>query len=553
MAQDPVWLTSEIMPVSDDVDASHGEPQFTEPRDGISSDVQSLLGRQGLIEPQDPIQQTSFLGSNLPDLSAEELAEFVGSPSKLKLDVTPSRALLRIPDMMGTILRLGPQQDVTFRPAATIPGPSNGTVVLDAANNRFVYVDSGNETLVPGAPNLGADLVTFIAPGGGSLVGTADTLPDGTRGFFGLTRVTQDATSGTTTQSLPGFDLLSQTPPGAMSITSIGVTNPVSMVGYTAEPHTAHLSVVTPSPTNPSLTPFGVNRQADGGNVMPRNRVFFHHSSFNSVALGPGIDVHRFTPGFETTLAHGLMSLEARFPFASTQDVTDVINGSTSTSEVDFGNVSLHVKSVFAGGEDWVLSGGLQVTLPTGDDSSLAITDRGRTVEFLRLDNDTVHLMPFVGLATAPNDRLYMQTIVQVDVDTRGRDVLFNANALNGGSLSSIGRLNDATLLYVDFHVGYWLISDTESSMRTITGVAPVFELHTATSLSESDRVDFTPIGTLGSRRDYNLVTATYGCVFEFWHNTLLQVGYSTPLEGGLDEDFDGELRAMVSRRFGSR
>jgi hypothetical protein len=146
-----------------------------------------------------------------------------------------------------------------------------------------------------------------------------------------------------------------------------------------------------------------------------------------------------------------------------------------------------------------------------------------------------------------------MQSIVQLDFDARGRQLQLAPNALNGGGLVSIGRLNDASYLYIDSSIGYWLLTDPEVSTRMVTGVAPVFELHSAIPISDADRIGFAPLGSLGTTRDYSILTATYGCVFELWHTTLLQVGYSTPLEGDLNEDFDGELRAMVSRRFGSR
>ena len=552
-ADPPAWLTAEIDPVEQAASTGQSSSSLVvnaaagESRDGFAPQSAPQFAYDEL--PTGPaIQQTSFLDSRF--------AEYVAEKSDLTLstrEVSPSRGLWRMPDFMGTLLRLGPQHDVTFRPIATTPTPSTGTVVLDAASNRFVYIDGSSETLVPGAPSLGTEFVTFVATGGGDINATAGVLPDGTRGYFGLTRITQDAGSGMTTQSLPGFDLLSQTPPGSMTITTVGVTNPLSTVNYNAEPNTAHFSVTGPSPTNPSFATVGVNRQADGGSVIPRNRVFFQYSYFDSVALGQGLDLHRFTPGFETTLAHGLMSLEARFPFASTLDASPVLNGTVSSNQVEFGNVSLHLKSVLAGGNDWLLSGGLQVTLPTADNYSLLINDRGRSAEFLRLENDTVHLMPFLGLASAPNDRFFMQSIVQLDFDGRGRSVKLAPNALNGGGLSTIGRLNDQAFLYIDSNFGYWLLSDPEVSTRMVTGVAPVLEMHSVIPLTDADRVGFAPLGSLGTTRDYSILTSTFGCVFELWHTTLLQVGYSMPLQGGRNEDFDGEFRAMVSRRFGSR
>ena len=162
--------------------------------------------------------------------------------------------------------------------------------------------------------------------------------------------------------------------------------------------------------------------------------------------------------------------------------------------------------------------------------------------------------MPFLGAVLTPCSRSFLQAFVQLDVDASGRPVLTNANALNGGSLSQVGTLNDAAFLYVDVNTGFWLVQEPEDSSATITGIAPMVELNYNASVSNSDQVTFLPLGTIGQRgRDVEFLNATIGCVFELHHSSNVTVGYSVPLAGGSDEEYDGHLRVMFTQRFGAR
>jgi hypothetical protein len=52
------------------------------------------------------------------------------------------------------------------------------------------------------------------------------------------------------------------------------------------------------------------------------------------------------------------------------------------------------------------------------------------------------------------------------------------------------------------------------------------------------------------SFEQYNL---TIGGHVELKHRTTVTVAYATPLGGGRDQQFDGELRVMLNRFFGPR
>ncbi|MFT5325236.1 MAG: hypothetical protein ACI8P0_003104 [Planctomycetaceae bacterium] len=87
-----------------------------------------------------------------------------------------------------------------------------------------------------------------------------------------------------------------------------------------------------------------------------------------------------------------------------------------------------------------------------------------------------------------------------------------------------------------------------------VTGIAPMVELNYNASISDADQVNFSPLGSIGQHgREVSFMNATVGCVFELHHKSNVTVGYSVPLAGGSDEEYDGHLRVMFTQRFGSR
>lgn len=396
--------------------------------------------------------------------------------------------LWRVPDLMGDQFRLGGAHRVTFRPQVANPTAATGIVVLDVAANRLVFVDGTGTMLIPGNVNLipGATFDTFRESGGGVLTPTTS---GGLTGHIGLQRQ-QNAVGGVTTAGTP-FDVLE------LGTTQM-ITDPLSMAMAVSPQHTAHLRILTNTSANPGFGNVGLVKQAMGGSPLTRDRVFFNYDYFDQVNLGPGADVNRFTPGFEKLIFDDLTSIELRAPFASTLDSDININRSTSSSEVEFGDITLALKRVLAQGDSWLISAGLQLSLPTADDLGYSVTDGTSTGEFLRLENDSVHLMPFLGAVITPCSRSFLQAFVQLDVDAGGRPVLTNANALNGGSLSQVGTLNDVAFLYVDVNTGFWLVQEPKDSTAMITGIAPMVELNYNASVSDSDQVTFLPLGTIG-------------------------------------------------------
>ena len=283
---------------------------------------------------------------------------------------------------------------------------------------------------------------------------------------------------------------------------------------------------------------------AENTSPMPRDRVFFNYSYFDNVPLTQnGVNVDRFVPGFEKTFFQGAMSLEMRFPFASTLSNDIIADGITNDSDVLFGNMSAVWKSLIYANPWFALSGGLQVALPTAADTHVLLSD-GR--EVIEIENESVHLMPFFGALYTPNDRLFAQGFIQVDADANGNPI--SLRNFTTGNLDPAGRINDVNFLYLDASLGYWLYRSC-CPCDTLTGIAPMVELHYNASLQDTDVVS-APGFQVGNFDDnIDIVNLVLGSTFEFGRNTTVTAGYTTPLSD--DQDFDGELRLFLNHRFG--
>jgi hypothetical protein len=282
---------------------------------------------------------------------------------------------------------------------------------------------------------------------------------------------------------------------------------------------------------------------AENNSPLPRDRVFHNYSYFGNVPLtSTGVDVNRFIPGFEKTFFHGRASVEMRFPFAATLDSVIVADGDLNTSEVEFGNIGIPLKLLLCQNSNLALSVGLQVALPTADDTQVQLADG---TPLVRIENESLHLMPFVGLLLTPNDRLFMQSFVQVDTDTEGNPVL--VTDFDGG-LVPVGSLDDVTFLYVDLSLGYWLIRGDHP--HGLTGVAPTLELHINTALDDPQGLQTGNLRVGNFNTPLDSTNLVVGTMFEWSQNTTLTLGYATPVSGD-DRQFDGELRVIFNHRFG--
>jgi hypothetical protein len=285
---------------------------------------------------------------------------------------------------------------------------------------------------------------------------------------------------------------------------------------------------------------------AENTSPIPRDRIFFNYNGFANVPLVPGgVNVNRYTPGFEKTFFNRMASVEMRFPFASTLDTNFIADGTTSTGKIRYGNMAIALKCLFATTQNWAFSGGLQMALPTSNNLNVSLADG---TPIARVGNSSVHLLPFVGALYSPNSRFFTQGFLQLDFDTNGNPVDYNPT-FSGSTLVPAGRINSPTFLYADLNFGYWLYQSRARNPRLLQA-GPAFELHYNRSLQSGDVLvnQDVIIGDLFS--NFELLNFTVGCYAQLSPMSLLTVGYSAPLGGGLDQQFSGEMRLSFNRRF---
>ena len=300
----------------------------------------------------------------------------------------------------------------------------------------------------------------------------------------------------------------------------------------------------------------GGNRRlkiAEDNNSLPQDRVFVLYNHFQDAAsiddiptYGPAtqraIALDRYTIGFEKTFCDGLWSFEMRMPFG----------GGYGYESADFasfagqiGNLDVVLKRVVYKSENTVAAIGLCVDTPTGSDA----TGTGQGVQY-DIHNQATFLSPYLGILRTPNDKLFYQVFLQLDLPTNGNRIDY-VDTLTTGS-GTFGTLNDQTLMYADLSVGYWLLRNPCADW--VTGLASVLELHYTTTLQDADIVTgntsgrFFSFGNFSNRVD--VLDLTFGLHAELRNDTLCRVAGVVPLRTGDDRLFNAEVQLQLERRF---
>jgi hypothetical protein len=298
--------------------------------------------------------------------------------------------------------------------------------------------------------------------------------------------------------------------------------------------HSLALNVPSPSAGTGLM---GRPKVSDGNSPLPRDRVYFRYGMFDGVPIAPGgVDLDRFTPGFEKTFWGGTCSVEMRVPFAATIDSSQMAGAGLGGHNVEFGNLAIFLKTLLHASDSWALSAGLGLTTPTGDDLAVLLADG---TPLVRVNNDAVHLKPYVAGLYTPNERWFAHGFLEVDTPANGNRLHVN----DGTGLVQAGMLNDATYLFADAGIGYWLY---QSPYRALTGIAPTIELHYNTSLQSADNVSVGAL-TIGNFGDHvDALNLTLGGTMEFGPSASLSLGYVTPLGGGPDQQLNSGFHVLL-------
>lgn len=190
------------------------------------------------------------------------------------------------------------------------------------------------------------------------------------------------------------------------------------------------------------------------------------------------------------------------------------------------------------------IAGGFGLNLPSAASTQL-LTDISGTLRSFTIQNNAVHIMPYVGVLFQPTDRIVLQGYTQVDVGANGNRVYDNTNN------SQVGMLNDQTLLYVDASIAYWVYRNSDN--RYLTGIVPTVEYHFTGSLQKPDQVS-TADGSFvfGSPvTNLDISNMTVGSHFYIGPKAIFTVAGVLPLNRSPNErQFDGEVVAFFNRYF---
>jgi hypothetical protein len=405
------------------------------------------------------------------------------------------------------------------------PDDLNSVGSLQAAGiNGIPPGANGPLAFIPGPINIG---FTNPAGGPGSIIPPGNNYPGTVDGIF--------------TTFFPGTPGRTVFVPSASGFVAAGTTLVDSYAFYDY--------VVDTTSLMPGAN-VGFVKLSENASPLPRDRVYFNYSYFHNALIGDfRSDVNRFTPGFEKTFADGWTSIEVRTPFAATVANTQSIDphdpcGLADARAVEFGNMSVIFKSVIALGQTWAWTGGMQVMLPTAGNTVLNAGPDGP--EVVRVENESVRLMPFMGGIWAPNDVWFNQALLQVDTAANGNPAFI---AVPGQQpLQEVGQLRYPSFMYLSFATGYWAYRSTSTRL---TGFSPIAEVHVNQALQPSDVIQGQQYRLGADYGIVSLVNGLVGCNFEWGDRSTLTFAYVTPLGGGVDRWFDGEVRAFWNWRFG--
>ena len=301
---------------------------------------------------------------------------------------------------------------------------------------------------------------------------------------------------------------------------------------------------------------------AENDSPIPVDRVFFNYNHFHNLfeaserpLFPPGAPpttlsqpLDRYTLGVEKTFLEGLYSVELRMPFNGTYDYE---LQSVGIDGGNVGNLAVVLKSLLYMDGSLAVGAGMAIGTPTGSDT-LARIGTGQ----LRIRNDAVHLLPYIGFTFAPgdpawgwSDSLFFTGFAQLDIATNGNRV--EAGPL-GGPTGDAGAFTEQNLLFLDMAAGYWLYRNPDA--RRLTGLAAVGELHYTTSLQSSDTIvigaDPNALILSSPASDFGILNFTAGLQALLFDASSLRVAFAFPLGGENQRFFDSELQVQFNRRF---
>jgi hypothetical protein len=441
----------------------------------------------------------------------------------------------------------GPVSPTSFDPVSRVPNffgdfvarPSRALVdqpaVSTSMTNTLTFVGRGVDVAGGIGPNTFYAPLLFVGPGGPYVIttnvtGTGVPPPPQTISIL-------DENAQLTAKVDAKF-------PGATFAGGTGLLQPPFFVSYeylqtTTQTVPGLVALVNLSnPSGGGLV--GRNKYFDDGSPVPQDRVFFDYSHIGAFGgLGTPIDINRYVVGVEKTFFNGFGSIEVMVPFAGTANSDQNGGQGLAVDNAEFGNVGLLFKGTLFRSDNWIVTAGVGVSIPTADDSRIMFN--GQPV--LEIRNNAWLVQPIFGAVWAPNDRFYVQAGLQFDFDANGNPVYVRSP---GDEFSQRGILTDQTYLYASGAIGYWLYQCDTGFIR---GVSLQGELHYDRTLGNRDVVQAGSVAVADVNSNIDVLNATTGVNLVLGDRATLALGVSFPVSG--DRLYDWNLMATLNVRFG--
>lgn len=245
---------------------------------------------------------------------------------------------------------------------------------------------------------------------------------------------------------------------------------------------------------------------AENESPRPTDRIFVTYNYYDNLptsSFTPGFNVHRETVGFEKTFLDGSASIGVRVPFLQLAGADQVLSA-FNVSDGQFGDVSVITKYAFYDDRTTgnLLSGGLMVTAPTGQDNYIV---NGQRIH-------STLIQPWVGTIWGLSDNVFFQGFSSIVLPSDSADV---------------------TAWYNDLGVGYWLRKGDTS--RFFHGIVPTAEVHVGTPLNNRGN-------TINQVHIPDYVSLVGGVNFVFWRNSTLGIAAGAPVTGPRPWDFESHV-----------
>ncbi len=291
---------------------------------------------------------------------------------------------------------------------------------------------------------------------------------------------------------------------------------------------------------------------ADTDNRFIFRQNYYHNALDSSLTDWAGTyynrsgSVSQYVVGFEKILDRSeLMSLEMRLPLYGSSD--EVFDDGFSTQNFSTGNVQAIFKRIMYQDETRVLSMGVGVSAPTGDDTSFIAG-----LEEFTIRNRATHIAPFLAGLWTPYERWFFHGFLTFDVPASSNPVEYRDLMPCGCPGGYLGELTSQTLMYLDMSVGYWWYLDPNAA--TVTGVSSMFELHYTTSLNDADVVTgYTPTNDVlftNPLQQFDTLEATFGIDVLVRDRINIRTATALPMRDSFNRFFDAEFQTSVSFLF---